>query len=70
MGEKEKPTEEKKMEGEEDEQENTNTVMCLFTDPEGNPLRNPMFIPQNAGPLQLQEIVNMLLDNVTLTLMF
>ncbi|KAK9125275.1 hypothetical protein Scep_014121 [Stephania cephalantha] len=42
---------------------NTNTVMCLLTDPEGTPLGSSMYIPQTAGPLQLQELVNKLLNN-------
>ena len=46
-------------------EEASKTVLCLFTDPEGAPLRTPMFLPQNAGPPQLQQIVNTLLHNVT-----
>lgn len=42
-----------------------NTVMCLLTDPEGEPLGAPLYLPQNAGPPQLQEIVNKLLKNVS-----
>ncbi|KAF6168383.1 hypothetical protein GIB67_018223 [Kingdonia uniflora] len=40
-----------------------NRVMCLLTDPENNPLGAPLSLPQSAGPLQLQEIVNTLLQN-------
>ncbi|CAL9049333.1 notchless protein homolog [Musa acuminata AAA Group] len=41
----------------------SNTVMCLLTDPEGEPLGAPLYLPQNSGPPQLQEIVNKLLKN-------
>lgn len=47
------------------ETETTNNVMCLLTDPEGNPLGAPMYFPQNAGPQQLSQIVNKLLNNVS-----
>lgn len=43
----------------------SNTVMCLLTDPEGEPLGAPLYLPQNSGPPQLQEIVNKLLKNVS-----
>ncbi|KAJ3695720.1 hypothetical protein LUZ60_001097 [Juncus effusus] len=42
---------------------NSNTVMCLLTNPEGDPLGAPLYLPQNVGPPQLQEIVNKLLNN-------
>ncbi|OVA19203.1 G-protein [Macleaya cordata] len=42
---------------------NNTNVMCLLTDPEGTQLGAPMYLPQNAGPRQLQEIVNKLLNN-------
>lgn len=42
----------------------SNRAMCLLTDPEGEPLGAPLYLPQNAGPPQLQEIVNKLLKNV------
>ncbi|XP_073108679.1 notchless protein homolog isoform X2 [Elaeis guineensis] len=45
------------------EMNNNNTVMCLLTNPEGEPLGAPLYLPQNAGPPQLQEIVNKLLNN-------
>lgn len=45
-----------------------NTVMCLLTNPEGEPLGASLYLPQNAGPPQLQEIVNKLLNNVILTI--
>lgn len=48
--------------------EMTNNVMCLLTDPEGNPLGAPMYLPQNAGPQQLQQIVKKLLNNVSTSL--
>ncbi|KAF2293430.1 hypothetical protein GH714_001689 [Hevea brasiliensis] len=37
--------------------------MCQFTDREGTALGAPLFLPQNAGPQQLQQIVNKLLNN-------
>ncbi|CAN1316699.1 Notchless protein homolog [Linum perenne] len=40
-----------------------NNVICQFTDPEGNSLGAPLYLPQNAGPPQLQQIVNELLKN-------
>lgn len=39
------------------------SVMCLFTNPEGDPLGASLYLPQDAGPPQLQEIVNKLLQN-------
>lgn len=42
-----------------------NNVMCLLTDPEGEPLGSSLYLPQNVGPPQLQEIVNKLLSNVS-----
>ncbi len=54
------------MEVEEEQREmTTNKVMCLFTDPEGTPLGAPMYLPQNAGPQELQQMVNKLLNNVS-----
>ena len=46
------------------EVKNKNNVMCLLSDPEGNPLGAPMYLPQDAGPKELQIIVNQLLTNV------
>lgn len=43
-------------------------VMCLLTDPEGTPLGPTMYLPQNTGPPQLQQIVNQLLKNVNFPL--
>lgn len=37
--------------------------MCQFTDLEGVPLGASMYLPHNAGPLQLQLLVNKLLNN-------
>lgn len=42
---------------------NNNSVMCQLTDPEGNPLGAPLYLPQTAGPPQLQQLVNGLLKN-------
>ncbi|KAG5377263.1 hypothetical protein IGI04_041859 [Brassica rapa subsp. trilocularis] len=41
-----------------------NTVMCLLTDAEGTPLGSAMYIPHNAGHLQLTNLVNTFLNNV------
>ncbi|KAG6710889.1 hypothetical protein I3842_05G025700 [Carya illinoinensis] len=52
------------MEVEEEQRETmTNKVMCLLTDPGGTPLGAAMYLPQNAGPQQLQQMVNKLLSN-------
>lgn len=48
------------------EVETVNNVMCQFTDREGTALGAPLYLPQNAGPQQLQQIVNKLLNNVSL----
>ena len=48
-----------------EQNETVNNVMCLLVDPEGNSLGAPMYFPQNAGPQQLQQIVNKLLNNVS-----
>ncbi|OAY85411.1 Notchless protein [Ananas comosus] len=40
-----------------------NSVICLLSNPEGEPLGAPLYLPQNSGPPQLQEIVNKLLNN-------
>jgi hypothetical protein len=53
------------VEGEQRETMTSNKVMCLFTDPEGTHLGAPMYLPQDAGPQQLQQMVNKLLNNVS-----
>lgn len=40
------------------------TVMCRLVDAEGIPLGDPMYIPQQAGPVQLTELANRFLNNV------
>ncbi|GAU46430.1 hypothetical protein TSUD_402080 [Trifolium subterraneum] len=40
-----------------------NNVLCLLTNPDGSPLGAPMYLPQNAAPQHLQQIVNKLLNN-------
>ncbi|KAL9257904.1 Notchless protein-like protein, partial [Drosera capensis] len=40
-----------------------NNVMCQLTDPEGTPLGAAMYLPQSAGPKELHQIVNKLLNN-------
>ncbi|KAJ0232975.1 WD40 repeat-containing protein [Hirschfeldia incana] len=39
------------------------TVMCRLVDAEGIPLGDPMYIPQQAGPVQLAELANRFLNN-------
>ena len=46
------------------ETDNDNKVMCQLSDPEGNSLEGLIYLPQNAGPKQLQQIVNQRLNNV------
>ncbi|MCL7032245.1 hypothetical protein MKW94_014775, partial [Papaver nudicaule] len=41
----------------------SSTIMCQFTDSEGISLGASMYLPHNAGPLQLQQLVNKLLNN-------
>lgn len=43
--------------------DNNKSVMCLFTNHEGFPLGSSLYLPQDAGPPQLQEIINKLLQN-------
>lgn len=38
-------------------------VLCLLTDPEGQPLGSPIYLPHNAATPLLQDIVNKLLNN-------
>ncbi|KAL4205328.1 hypothetical protein AMTRI_Chr01g114070 [Amborella trichopoda] len=45
------------------DQEKGNNLLCLLTDPEGTPLGLPLYLPQDAGPAQLQDLVNTLLHN-------
>ncbi|RVX00389.1 Notchless protein-like [Vitis vinifera] len=47
----------------EEQGETGKNVMCQLTDPEGNHLGPPMYLPQNAAPKELQQIVNKLLNN-------
>jgi hypothetical protein len=42
------------------------SVMCQLLSPEGDPLGAALYLPQNVGTPQLQEIVNQLLHNVLL----
>ncbi|PKI62946.1 notchless protein homolog [Punica granatum] len=51
------------MEVETEVERDINNVMCQLGDPEGTPLGPPLYLPQNAGPQQLQLIVNKLLNN-------
>lgn len=53
------------MEVETEQGETGKSVMCVLTDPEGITLGGTMYLPQNVGPIQLQQIVNTLLKNVT-----
>ncbi|CAA0823977.1 Notchless protein homolog [Striga hermonthica] len=47
----------------EEERELTNRVICQLTDSEGTPLGAPIFLPESAGPKELQQLVNKLLNN-------
>ncbi|KAI3921869.1 hypothetical protein MKX01_005558 [Papaver californicum] len=38
-------------------------IMCMLTDPEGTPVGPSLYLPHNAGPPQLQQLVNKLLNN-------
>lgn len=40
------------------------TVLCRLVDAEGTPLGDPMYIPRQAGPVQLTELANRFLNNV------
>ncbi|KAH7295185.1 hypothetical protein KP509_27G036400 [Ceratopteris richardii] len=40
-----------------------NSVMCLLADPEGKPFGNPLYLPQNVGPSELNILVNNLQNN-------
>lgn len=46
------------------EQRDVNNVMSQLVDPEGTTLGPPMYLPQDVGPQQLQQMVNKLLNNV------
>ncbi|KAI3830932.1 hypothetical protein MKX03_010230 [Papaver bracteatum] len=48
---------------EQKDMDSNSNIMCLLTDPEGTPLGPSMFLPHNAGPPQLQQLVNKLLNN-------
>ena len=48
---------------EEEREKIVNNVLCLLTDPDGTPYGAPIYLPQDAGPQQLQQIVNKLLNN-------
>ena len=39
--------------------------VMILTDPEGAPLGAPIDLPQNAGPQQLRQMVNKLLNKVS-----
>lgn len=52
----------------EEERELSNRVICQLTDSEGTPLGAPIFLPESAGPKELQQLVNQLLHNVSLHL--
>lgn len=46
------------------EREQSHRVICQLTDAEATPLGAPMFLPESAGPKELQQLVNKLLNNV------
>nr|GMC86757.1 notchless protein homolog [Ipomoea batatas] len=43
--------------------DSTSSVMCRLTDPEGTPLGTSMYLPEIAGPKELNQMVNKLLNN-------
>lgn len=45
--------------------DSTSSVMCRLTDPEGTPLGTSMYLPEIAGPKELNQMVNKLLNNVS-----
>ncbi|CAH8312831.1 unnamed protein product [Eruca vesicaria subsp. sativa] len=45
------------------ETDGSESVICLLTDAEETPLGSAMYIPRNAGPLQLTNLVNTFLNN-------
>lgn len=47
------------------EREATNSVICQLADPEGNSLGAALYLPENAGPKELNQVVNKLLSNVS-----
>lgn len=47
----------------EEEREQSHRVICQLTDSEGAPLGAPIFLPGTAGPKELQQLVNKLLNN-------
>ena len=49
----------------EEQGETGKNVMCQLKDPEGNDLGHPLYLPQDAAPKELQQIVNKLLNNVS-----
>ncbi|KAG0450726.1 hypothetical protein HPP92_026601 [Vanilla planifolia] len=46
------------------EMNGNSSVLCLLTNSEGTALGEALYLPENVGPPQLQEIVNKLLQNV------
>ncbi|KAL3644950.1 Notchless protein 1 [Castilleja foliolosa] len=47
----------------EEDRELTKRVICQLTDSEGTALGAPIFLPESAGPKELQQLVNQLLNN-------
>ena len=41
-----------------------NSVICQLADPEGNTLGSQLDLPQDAGPKELDTLINTLLQNV------
>jgi hypothetical protein len=53
----------------EPQREVTNSsVMCELMDAEGAALAPPLYLPQNAGPKELTQMVNKILSNVSITI--
>lgn len=47
------------------EREAINSVICQLADPDGNSLGAALYLPENAGPKELNQVVNKLLSNVS-----
>ncbi|CAN4078368.1 unnamed protein product [Withania somnifera] len=49
------------------EREATKKVICELADPEGNPLGAALYLPENAGPKELNQVVNKLLSKLLIS---
>lgn len=49
----------------EPQREMTNNIMCQLADADGATLGPSLYLPQNAGPKELTQMVNKMLNNVS-----